>query len=136
MATLGLSKVFILDKYFAELQKFWETERKLQGDSRSTHYQRRAIGGGFQEPDHVLRGAWSSQPLSLRTRVYSLRFVFSFLTPLMSRKTRHSQPPRKRSLDQSTADGRPARKGRRCDERHSAPAARGGGGGSSPPGAA
>lgn len=31
MATLGLSKVFILDKYFTELQKFWETEKKLQG---------------------------------------------------------------------------------------------------------
>ncbi|XP_063587287.1 unconventional myosin-IXb-like [Penaeus indicus] len=30
MATLGLSKVFILDKYFTELQKFWETEKKLQ----------------------------------------------------------------------------------------------------------
>lgn len=35
MATLGLSKVFILDKYFTELQKFWETEKKLQG--RSAH---------------------------------------------------------------------------------------------------
>jgi len=33
MATLGLSKVFILDKYFTELQKFWETEKKLQGES-------------------------------------------------------------------------------------------------------
>ena len=32
-ATLGLSKVFILDKYFAELQKFWETEKRLQGKS-------------------------------------------------------------------------------------------------------
>lgn len=31
MGTLGLSKVFILDKYFTELQKFWETEKKLQG---------------------------------------------------------------------------------------------------------
>ena len=32
MATsLGLSKVFILDKYFSELQKFWETEKRLQG---------------------------------------------------------------------------------------------------------
>ena len=29
--TLGLSKVFILDKYFSELQKFWETEKRLQG---------------------------------------------------------------------------------------------------------
>jgi dachs protein len=35
MATIGLSKVFILDKYFTELQKFWETERKVQGISSS-----------------------------------------------------------------------------------------------------
>jgi len=35
MATLGLSKVFILDKYFTELQKFWETEKKLQGKLKS-----------------------------------------------------------------------------------------------------
>ena len=35
MATsLGLSKVFILDKYFSELQKFWETEKRLQGKMR------------------------------------------------------------------------------------------------------
>lgn len=34
MASLGLSKVFILDKYFTELQKFWETEKKLQGKCR------------------------------------------------------------------------------------------------------
>lgn len=34
MATLGLSKVFILDKYFTELQKYWETEKKLQGKQR------------------------------------------------------------------------------------------------------
>ncbi|KAJ8716375.1 hypothetical protein PYW08_013660 [Mythimna loreyi] len=33
MATLGLSKVFILDKYFTELQRFWETEKKLQACS-------------------------------------------------------------------------------------------------------
>lgn len=38
MATLGLSKVFILDKYFTELQKFWETERKLQGKSPPTKF--------------------------------------------------------------------------------------------------
>ncbi len=31
MASIGFSKVFILDKYFSELQKFWETEKKLQG---------------------------------------------------------------------------------------------------------
>jgi hypothetical protein len=31
-ATLGISKVFILDKYFTELQKFWDTEKKLQGE--------------------------------------------------------------------------------------------------------
>ncbi|XP_022237040.1 unconventional myosin-Vb-like [Limulus polyphemus] len=44
MATLGLSKVFILDKYFTELQKFWETERKLQESSSSNeavHLQQR-----------------------------------------------------------------------------------------------
>lgn len=28
---IGLSKVFILDKYFNELSKYWETEIKLQG---------------------------------------------------------------------------------------------------------
>ena len=29
---LGMSKVYILDKYFNELQKFWDTEKKrLQG---------------------------------------------------------------------------------------------------------
>jgi dachs protein len=32
-ATLGISKVFILDKYFTELQKFWDTEKRLQGKS-------------------------------------------------------------------------------------------------------
>ena len=36
MATIGLSKVFILDKYFTELQKFWETERKVQGKQTET----------------------------------------------------------------------------------------------------
>ncbi|CAH2039945.1 unnamed protein product, partial [Iphiclides podalirius] len=38
MATLGLSKVFILDKYFTELQKFWETEKKLQGERACSAY--------------------------------------------------------------------------------------------------
>eukprot|EP00096_Caligus_rogercresseyi_P005563 TRINITY_DN21378_c0_g1_i1.p1 TRINITY_DN21378_c0_g1~~TRINITY_DN21378_c0_g1_i1.p1 ORF type:complete len:228 (+),score=41.18 TRINITY_DN21378_c0_g1_i1:113-796(+) len=33
--TLGMSKVFILDKYFSELQKFWDTEKRLQ-DATST----------------------------------------------------------------------------------------------------
>ncbi|XP_075226131.1 unconventional myosin-IXb-like dachs [Lycorma delicatula] len=44
MATVGLSKVFILDKYFTELQKFWETEKKLQDASSSNeavHLQQR-----------------------------------------------------------------------------------------------
>lgn len=43
MATLGLSKVFILDKYFTELQKFWETEKKLQDASsnEAVHLQQR-----------------------------------------------------------------------------------------------
>ncbi|XP_074602506.1 unconventional myosin-IXb-like dachs isoform X2 [Brevipalpus obovatus] len=35
MATVGLSKVFILDKYFTELQKYWETEKKLKENDRS-----------------------------------------------------------------------------------------------------
>ncbi|XP_037894326.1 unconventional myosin-IXb isoform X5 [Glossina fuscipes] len=38
MATLGLSKVFILDKYFTELQKFWETEKKLQVSSSAHNF--------------------------------------------------------------------------------------------------
>ncbi|CAL8122354.1 unnamed protein product [Orchesella dallaii] len=44
MATIGFSKVFILDKYFTELQKFWETEKKLQDASSSNeaaHLQQR-----------------------------------------------------------------------------------------------
>ncbi|XP_065342455.1 unconventional myosin-IXb isoform X1 [Cloeon dipterum] len=43
MATLGLSKVFILDKYFTELQKFWETEKKLQdaNSNEAVHLQQR-----------------------------------------------------------------------------------------------
>lgn len=45
MATLGLSKVFILDKYFTELQKFWETEKKLQGE----------YSGEIQELVHISR---------------------------------------------------------------------------------
>jgi hypothetical protein len=28
---LGMSKVYMLDKYFSELQKFWDTEKRLQG---------------------------------------------------------------------------------------------------------
>ena len=28
---MGTNKVFILDKYFNELQKFWDTEKRLQG---------------------------------------------------------------------------------------------------------
>lgn len=43
MATLGLSKVFILDKYFTELQKFWETEKKLQGELVQFHFNRMLI---------------------------------------------------------------------------------------------
>lgn len=33
-SNIGLSKVFILDKYFKELQKFWQTEKMLQGMCR------------------------------------------------------------------------------------------------------
>ena len=29
--SVGMSKVFMLDKYFSELQKFWDTEKRLQG---------------------------------------------------------------------------------------------------------
>ena len=36
--TLGLSKVFILDKYFSELQKFWETEKRLQGMEEKSYF--------------------------------------------------------------------------------------------------
>jgi len=61
MATaVGLSKVFILDKYFTELQKFWETERKLQDASSSNeavHLQQR------------LRNL-SSELVSLRTKLH------------------------------------------------------------------
>ena len=31
---VGLSKVFILEKYFSELQKFWETEKRLKGKEK------------------------------------------------------------------------------------------------------
>jgi hypothetical protein len=34
----NISKVFILDKYFKELQKFWETEKKLQGKVRNIKF--------------------------------------------------------------------------------------------------
>ena len=30
-ATMGTNKVFILEKYFNELQKFWDTEKRLHG---------------------------------------------------------------------------------------------------------
>ena len=33
-STMGLSKVYILDKYFSELQKFWDTEKRLQGKTK------------------------------------------------------------------------------------------------------
>lgn len=35
-AAVGLSKGFILEKYFSELQKFWETEKRLKGRRRRT----------------------------------------------------------------------------------------------------
>ncbi|XP_070501515.1 unconventional myosin-Vb isoform X3 [Chironomus tepperi] len=43
-SNIGLSKVFILDKYFKELQKFWQTEKMLQDASSSNeavHLQQR-----------------------------------------------------------------------------------------------
>ena len=33
--SVGMSKVFMLDKYFSELQKFWETEKRLQGGKKN-----------------------------------------------------------------------------------------------------
>ena len=36
-ATMGTNKVFILDKYFNELQKFWDTEKRLQGNYYLNH---------------------------------------------------------------------------------------------------
>ena len=35
---VGMSKVFMLDKYFSELQKFWETEKRLQGGTVFTTF--------------------------------------------------------------------------------------------------
>ena len=34
-SVVGMSKVFMLDKYFSELQKFWDTEKRLQGKQAS-----------------------------------------------------------------------------------------------------
>ena len=34
---MGTSKVYILDKYFNELQKFWDTEKRLQGNSHGNN---------------------------------------------------------------------------------------------------
>ena len=39
----GMSKVFMLDKYFTELQKFWATEKRLQGNSDSTIFRTRPL---------------------------------------------------------------------------------------------
>ena len=33
--TMGTNKVYILDKYFNELQKFWDTEKRLQGEDEA-----------------------------------------------------------------------------------------------------
>ena len=30
-SAMGTNKVFILDKYFNELQEFWDTEKRLHG---------------------------------------------------------------------------------------------------------
>ena len=34
----SISKVFILDKYFNELQKFWDTEKRLQGNFKDSTF--------------------------------------------------------------------------------------------------
>jgi hypothetical protein len=70
MATLGLSKVFILDKYFAELQKFWETERKLQGKEGAPSLITNVSARPFL--DHVCE---TSDTSFLRFRSLSVLFV-------------------------------------------------------------
>ena len=63
MATIGLSKVFILDKYFTELQKFWETERKVQGILKKLVYAYRSssvffLFFGVRSFDDNIRGGY------------------------------------------------------------------------------
>lgn len=75
MATIGLSKVFILDKYFTELQKFWETERKVQGNNLGQ-------GGGGNEvvgkrrtfrEKKICVGHWSQKALCVPQSFFFLR---------------------------------------------------------------
>ncbi|XP_076268731.1 unconventional myosin-IXb-like dachs isoform X3 [Rhynchophorus ferrugineus] len=65
MATLGLSKVFILDKYFTELQKFWETEKKLQGTGR-------VAGAAGQQSKGDADASSSNEAVHLQQRLRSL----------------------------------------------------------------
>uniref|UniRef100_A0A182JK63 Uncharacterized protein n=1 Tax=Anopheles atroparvus TaxID=41427 RepID=A0A182JK63_ANOAO len=74
MATLGLSKVFILDKYFTELQKFWETEKKLQvclGRAPQNRLQEQPPGDGEQKS----MGFWSCPINRTKPRVMPLQSV-------------------------------------------------------------
>ena len=49
--TLGLSKVFILEKYFSELQKFWETEKRSSQQQQQLQLHGESIG--LHSPQHT-----------------------------------------------------------------------------------
>lgn len=53
----NISKVFILDKYFKELQKFWETEKKLQGSEKASFVGGKSIALFIHvfKPDRVMK---------------------------------------------------------------------------------
>ncbi|XP_077491338.1 unconventional myosin-IXb-like dachs isoform X2 [Amblyomma americanum] len=72
MATLGLSKVFILDKYFAELQKFWETERKLQEAATSRRTATASNASSSNEAVHLQQRlkSLSCELVTLRNRLH------------------------------------------------------------------
>ncbi|XP_074028555.1 unconventional myosin-IXb-like dachs isoform X2 [Leptinotarsa decemlineata] len=76
MATLGLSKVFILDKYFTELQKFWETENKVQGDAPTLTLIEEQLANelNLQGPQQSLSIQWTNNQVKERedSRVASL----------------------------------------------------------------
>ena len=51
--TLGLSKVFILEKYFSELQKFWETEKRSSQQQQQQQLQLHGESIGLHSPQHT-----------------------------------------------------------------------------------
>ncbi|XP_058984129.1 unconventional myosin-Ia isoform X2 [Musca domestica] len=67
MATLGLSKVFILDKYFTELQKFWETEKKLQGPSSAQNFMDSIVMPVLSTPLNTTSLNYNSNTLPMRS---------------------------------------------------------------------